>query len=101
MEEAWKLTERQRKERWRYVDEGREGGSQYESCFHSNPNIAAMKSELRWETGAKQPSIIQQRRKWGISFLSSYNNITARPLDNDRLLSLDGGMCSFQEHGLV
>lgn len=28
------------------------GGSQYKSCFHSNPNIAAMKSELRWETGA-------------------------------------------------
>ena len=25
MEEAWKLTERQRKEGWRYVDEGREG----------------------------------------------------------------------------
>lgn len=34
------------------------GGSQYESCFHSNSNIAAMKFELRWETGAKGPSII-------------------------------------------
>ena len=28
MEEAWKLTERQRKEGWRYVDEGREGGEE-------------------------------------------------------------------------
>lgn len=36
----------------------REGSSHYESRFHSNPNIAAMKFELRWETGAKLPSII-------------------------------------------
>lgn len=29
-----------------------------ESCFHSNPNIAALKSEVQRETGANRPSII-------------------------------------------
>lgn len=38
--------------------EGEVWRSQYKSCYHSNPNIAAMKSDVRWEAGAKQPSII-------------------------------------------
>lgn len=39
-------------------DGGGGGGSRHESCFHSNPNIAARRFEQRWEAGAKQPSII-------------------------------------------
>lgn len=53
-----------------WMKTGGEGAHSIKAVTIAIQILSAMKSEVRWETGAKQPSIIEQKRKWGISLPS-------------------------------